>query len=111
MDDDSVSAYALVQEYAASWAEFESLSAALYHPLPQGLVVHLAGPTEEGVRVISVWIDEQSWRRFESERLEPARAALSAATRRLPTSREVRAGQIVLGAGARAERGNQGGRS
>lgn len=99
MEDDPQSAYALVQELAASWEEFRWLAAGLYDPAPPGLVVHVAGPTDEGVRVISVWESEQSWRRFQNERLEPARAALGGPARRLPTTRDLRAAQVVLGHG------------
>jgi hypothetical protein len=99
VEDDPQSAYALVQELAASWEEFRWLAAGLYDPAPPGLVVHVAGPTDEGVRVISVWESEQSWRRFQNERLEPARAALGGPARRLPTTRDLRAAQVVLGHG------------
>ena len=110
MDGRAGSAYALVQEIAVSWAEFRWLAAGLYDPAPAGLVVHIAGPTDEGVRVINVWESEQAWRRFQSERLEPARAALGGPARRVPTTRDLHAAQIVLGPGDRAdEPDNQGG--
>ena len=109
MDDGSESAYALVQELAASWEEFRWLAAGLYEPAPPGLVVHVAGPTDEGVRVISVWDNEQSWRRFQNERLEPARAALGGPARRLPTTRDLRAAQVVLGRDDRTNESNRSG--
>lgn len=101
MDESSETAYAQVQEFAASWAEFRSLSAAVYQPAPPGLLVHLAGPTDEGVRVISVWDSETSWRRFQDEQLEPVREALSGSGRTLPTTRDLHAQHIVLGSGNR----------
>jgi hypothetical protein len=39
---------------------------------PEGLLAHVSGPSEEGWRVINVWADEQSFRRFQSERLMKA---------------------------------------
>lgn len=93
-----------------SWAEFRWLAAGLYEPAPVGLVVHIAGPTDEGVRVINVWESEQAWRRFQNERLEPARAALGGPARHVPTTRDLHAAQIVLGLGDRVdEDDNQGG--
>jgi hypothetical protein len=109
MDDDPESAYAVVQELAASWEEFRWLAAGLYEPVPPDLVVHVAGPTDEGVRVITVWKTEQAWRRFQNERLEPARAALGGPARRLPTTRDLHAAQVVLGHGEQTKKPNQGG--
>lgn len=106
MDNRPESAYAVVQELAASWEQFRWLAAGLYDPAPPGLVVHLAGPIDEGVRVISVWESEQSWRRFQSERLEPARAALGGPARRLPTTRDLHAAHVVHG---RSEQANDAG--
>jgi len=36
---------------------------------PPGLLAHVAGPSEEGWRIINVWADEAAFRRFQSERL------------------------------------------
>jgi hypothetical protein len=36
---------------------------------PAGLLAHVAGPSADGWRVINVWADEGSFRRFQSERL------------------------------------------
>jgi len=36
---------------------------------PPGLLAHVAGPTEEGWRIVNVWQSEESFRRFQSERL------------------------------------------
>ena len=33
------------------------------------LVAHVAGPTEDGWRIINIWQDEAAFRRFQSERL------------------------------------------
>ena len=36
---------------------------------PPGLLAHVAGPSAEGWRIINIWADETSFRRFQSERL------------------------------------------
>lgn len=40
--------------------------------LPGGQQVHIAGPVENGWRVISVWDSEEQFQRFREERLLPA---------------------------------------
>jgi hypothetical protein len=36
---------------------------------PPGLLAHVAGPSEEGWRIINIWADEASFRAFQSQRL------------------------------------------
>jgi hypothetical protein len=67
-----------------------------------GLIVHVAGPTDEGVRVIEVWTSEGAWRRFREERLAPAIAALGRPSRPEPTFRDVHTARVVFGASTRA---------
>jgi hypothetical protein len=59
--------YAFVQDIAASWEQYERLAAAIA-ARPEGLVLHVAGPTDEGFRIIGVWESEAAWRRFEAGR-------------------------------------------
>ena len=40
---------------------------------PAGLIVHAAGRTPEGVRVIDIWESEAAHEAFATERLGPAR--------------------------------------
>ena len=40
--------------------------------LPDGCQVHIAGPTEKGWRVITVWDSDQRFQRFRDETLIPA---------------------------------------
>ena len=48
--------YAFVEDVAASWEQVtSSFAAALSGPAPRGLIVHAAGPTEEGFRIIGLW--------------------------------------------------------
>jgi len=39
---------------------------------PQGLIFHMAGPTEEGWGIIDVWESRDSFDRFLADRLGPA---------------------------------------
>ena len=69
-------AYAFVQDIAATWERYEHLAAAIA-VRPEGLVIHVAGPTDEGFRIIGVWESEAAWERFAAARqleLEPAGA-------------------------------------
>jgi hypothetical protein len=69
-------AYAFVQDIASTWEQYKRVRASLVEPAPVGLMLHVAGPTEEGFRVIDVWESEEAWQRFLTERLDPAIAAL-----------------------------------
>jgi len=89
-------AYAYVQDVASSWEQYEGVAAALVDPPPDGLILHVAGPTDEGVRIIDVWESEEAWERFRSERLAPAIAALGGPSRPEPTFRDLRPEHVVL---------------
>jgi hypothetical protein len=90
--------YGLVQDVPASWQDYERLSVGVVEPPPIGLIVHLAGPTDEGIRVIEVWDSDRDWESFQTERLAPVVAALAATSRQQPRIRDLHALQIVLGA-------------
>jgi hypothetical protein len=103
--------YAFVQDIAASWQQYELIAAATVEPVPGGLILHVAGPTAEGFRIIDVWESEDAWHRFRAERLAPAIAALGGPARPEPTFRSVEADHVVFGeaisfgqAGQRKER-------
>jgi hypothetical protein len=84
-------AYALVEDIPASWEQYEPVDAAIADPVPQGLILHVAGPTDDGVRTIEVWESRDAWRRFRDGR--PA-----AQTGSPPTLRELHALHFVRGA-------------
>ena len=90
-------AYAFVQDIAASWKQYERVAVGLTDPTPDGLILHLAGPTDEGFRIIDVWNSEQAWQRFQAERLRPAVAALGGPARPEPTFRDLHPAHLVLG--------------
>jgi hypothetical protein len=60
--------YAFVQDVAASWQQYERFSAAI-SLRPEGLVLHVAGATDEGFRIIGIWESESAWDRFQAEQL------------------------------------------
>jgi hypothetical protein len=63
--------YVVVEDVAASWEQYQRFADALAGPAPAGLVVHAAGPTDEGFRIVAVWKSEQAGRRF-AERIGSA---------------------------------------
>jgi len=58
--------YAVVEDVAASWESYELVAADFEHSRPEGLILHAAGRTDEGVRIIEVWESEEAWHRFAS---------------------------------------------
>lgn len=84
-------AYAVVQDVPASWEHYEPLAEAIDNPVPDGLLFHAAGPTDEGFRTIDVWESEEAWKRF-SEAL-PTEPLLAP-----PVLRELQALNTVRGA-------------
>jgi hypothetical protein len=89
-------AYAYVQDVASSWEQYERFACGLVDPPPIGLILHVAGPTDEGVRIIDVWESEEAWDRFRAERLVPAIAALGGPSRPEPTFRDLRPEHVVF---------------
>ena len=91
-------AYAVVRDVAASWERYEWLAAAISEPAPAGLILHVAGPTDEGFRTIELWKSEQAWETFRRSKLQRVAAALPASFRPHSTLRGLRPINIVLGA-------------
>jgi hypothetical protein len=58
--------YALVGDVPASWERYTGL-VRLLRVTPRGLLLHVAGPTDEGFRIIEVWESEDAWRHFEPD--------------------------------------------
>ena len=86
--------YAFVEDIAASWERYERFAAALDGPAPPGLIVHAAGPTDEGFRIIGLWESEEAWHRFLAERLA---SATELAAEVPPVFRALRPRHIVFG--------------
>lgn len=90
-------AYAFVQDVPASWETYGLVAAALGGESSDGLILHAAGPTEEGFRIISVWESEEDWCRFRDERLRPALEQVVGRSAVEPTFRELRVEHLVDG--------------
>jgi hypothetical protein len=56
--------YVVVEDVAASWEQYAHVASSLAGPAPAGLIVHAAGPTDEGFRIVALWESEEAWRRF-----------------------------------------------
>ncbi len=60
----------------------------------EGCLVHVVGPYDGGVRIVDVWTDEASYRRFQTEVLWPTLDRL--APRLMPVDAEPPAPFVVL---------------
>lgn len=89
--------YAYVQDVAEEWEVYERLAAALGDAVPVGLIVHVAGPTDSGYRIIDVWESRAAWERFRDERLRPAvrKVAGTGSAVRPPTFRDLLARHVL----------------
>lgn len=56
--------YAVIRDIPASWERYAPFGEALADPVPAGLVLHVAGPTDEGFRLVDVWETRDDWERF-----------------------------------------------
>lgn len=98
--------YAVVQDVPASWADYEAL-AGITGPAPDGLILYVAGPTDEGFRTIEIWESREACRRYRRSTPEEWRRRGCLA---LPTRREMTTREAVLGVGRfapRTERSNE----
>ena len=87
--------YALVEDVAATWERYAVIARSL-QPVPDGLVLHVAGPTDEGFRIIEVWESEAAWQAFEVGR-RGSIDALDPAVPSRPVRRHVHAAHVVMG--------------
>lgn len=91
-------AYAYVHDVACSWDRYREAASGLVEPALPGLILHLAGPTDEGVRCIDVWDSEQVGTRFRADLLGPALAQLGPAVCRHDVLRHLHPMHVVWGA-------------
>jgi hypothetical protein len=65
--------YAFCQDMpGATLEQQETLQREIPPEALEGCVVHVVGPYDGGVRMVDVWTDEESYRRFQREHLWPA---------------------------------------
>ena len=86
--------YALVEDIPASWERYQVIARSLGRA-PRGLLVHVAGPTDEGFRIIEVWESEADWLAFSSELEAALNSVEVGATRTIV--RDLRAVHVVVG--------------
>jgi hypothetical protein len=84
--------YAVVQDFPASWERYAAIAAAIEGEPPAGLILHVAGPTDEGFRTIEIWETRDAWARWHDR---SRTAGLSPWA--LPTLRELAALNAVCG--------------
>jgi hypothetical protein len=62
--------YAVIRDIPASWERYAPFAEALADPVPSGLVLHVAGPTDEGFRLVEIWETRDDWERFRAREQE-----------------------------------------
>jgi hypothetical protein len=67
-----MSNWAFVSDVPISREQYDKLDTELGSHNPDGLIVHAAGESGSGIRIIDVWESKQQFERFQSERLGPA---------------------------------------
>lgn len=87
--------YALVEDVPASWEQYGAFARTVGQA-PAGLLLHVAGPTDEGFRIIEVWQSEADWLRFSADREAALRSVDPAAGARTVV-RVLRAVHLVVG--------------
>lgn len=87
--------YALVQDVPASWERYGTV-ARLFESVPKGLLIHVAGPTDEGFRIIEVWESEAAWLQF-APNLEAALRSVDPDVGSRAIVRDLRGVHLVVG--------------
>jgi hypothetical protein len=90
--------YAFVQDIAASWHQYEQVAGQLIVTDALGLIVHVAGATDDGIRIVEIWESESTWARFRDETQAATIAQLTALSRVEPSLRAVHGTHVVLAA-------------
>ena len=89
--------YAFVQDTPATWDTYLGIAEALGAAGPEGLVVHVAGPTDEGFRMIGIWDSREVWERFRDDRLRAIFEGLAGGSRTQPTYRDLNILHLLSG--------------
>src|SRR4051812_9665155 len=87
--------YVLVEDIAASWEQYGPIERSIGRS-PRGLLLHVAGPTDEGFRIVEVWETEADWRRFEAAHGK-AISAVDPVAEPVPVVRDLHAVHVVVG--------------
>jgi hypothetical protein len=87
--------YALIEDVPATWEQYGAVARSV-DLAPRGLLLHVAGPTDEGFRIIQVWESEAAWQRF-SEALDDALGLVQPGVVLRTVVRDLRAMHVVVG--------------
>ena len=87
--------YALVKDVFASWEHYKEIARSLER-LPQGLLLHVAGRTDEGIRIIEIWESEGAWRQFAPD-LDGAHVSVDPDFGPRTVVRDLRATHVFIG--------------
>ena len=85
--------YAIVEDVAANWESYVRSAVDLEQRSCEGLILHAAGRTDEGVRIIEVWESAEAWQRFARKARRAAGGRFADAPRYL---REFTPTQLVI---------------
>jgi hypothetical protein len=88
--------YAFVQDVPATWDTYRGVAETLEAESPEGLVIHVAGPTDEGFRMIGIWDSPEAWDRFREDHLRTMLESLAGRSRIQPTYRELNVAHLVV---------------
>ena len=94
--------YVLIEDVPASWERYEPIARSL-GTRPPGLLLHVAGPTDEGFRIVEVWESEADWLAF-ADAMGLALAGADAGGRTQAIVRTVSTAHDVIGLGAAGDR-------
>jgi hypothetical protein len=89
--------FAQVLDVPASWATYVAMATFLGDDVPDGLLVHAAGRTDEGFRTIELWSSKGAWDEFSSQGLVELRSWYRERAGASPTLRELEVEHIVRG--------------
>ena len=87
--------YAVIEDVPASWERYEVIARAVVRR-PRGLLLHVAGPTEEGFRIIEIWESEEAWQAF-AHTFHAALETVDPAVGTRAVGRDLRAVHLVQG--------------
>ena len=91
--------YALVRDIPASWEQYQGIARSIER-VPAGLLLCVAGPTDEGIRIIEIWDSEVAWRQF-APVLAGALLSVDPDVGSRTIVRDLRGAHLVIGAALR----------
>ena len=80
-------AWGFITEFPFPAEEYDRLDREV-GPNPEGLIVHIAAKSGDGMKIIDVWESKEAYDRFEQEMLMPAMGRIGLATPDRPPPRD-----------------------